>query len=261
MDYRNKVVFVAGGTSGTNLGIAEAFAAAGARVVVASRKQDKVDAAVAQLSRHGGEVRRYACDVRDFDAVAAAFADAAEKLGPVDVVISGAAGNFVAPASELSANAFKTVVDIDLLGTFNVMRASWPHLRKPGAALINITAAQSWLPMSHQVHVCAAKAGIDQVTRTLALEWGASGVRVNSIAPGPIGETEGMARLAPTEASVKAWTRTVPMGRFGRKDDIAKAALWLCSEDASYITGVVLPVDGGLSLNGSGAIVAAMSAT
>jgi NAD(P)-dependent dehydrogenase (short-subunit alcohol dehydrogenase family) len=261
MDYRNKVVFVAGGTSGINLGIAEGFAAAGARVIVASRKQDKVDAAVARLSRDGGLASGYALDVRNFDAVAAAFADVAEKFGAVDVLVSGAAGNFLAPAAEMSANAFKTVVDIDLLGTFNVMRAAWPHLRKPGAAVVSITAGQSWLAMQNQVHVCAAKAGVDQVTRTLALEWGPSGVRINSIAPGPIAATEGMARLAPTDASVAAWTAAVPLRRFGTPDDIAKAVMWICSEDAAYINGVVLPVDGGLTLNGSFAITSAMAAS
>src|SRR5262245_24926753 len=117
------------------------------------------------------------------DSVLAAVVDA---WGPVDVVVSGAAGNFLAPAASMSANAFKSVVDIDLLGTFNVLRASWPHLRKPGAAIVNITSANSWLPTPMQVHVCAAKAGIDQVTRTLAMEWGGAGVRVNAIAPGPI---------------------------------------------------------------------------
>ncbi|MFX7760046.1 SDR family NAD(P)-dependent oxidoreductase, partial [Acinetobacter baumannii] len=90
--------------------------------------------------------------------------------GPLDVLVSGAAGNFIAPAEQLSSNGFRTVVDIDLQGTFHVMRAAWPHLRKPGASIINISAGQSWLPMPGQVHVCAAKAGIDQITRTLAME-------------------------------------------------------------------------------------------
>ncbi|MGB4342939.1 MAG: SDR family oxidoreductase [Moraxellaceae bacterium] len=254
MSYQDKVVFVAGGTSGINLGIAEAFARAGARVAVLSRKADKVEAAITHLRSLTPDVLGFSADVRDYDAVAAALADTAAQWGPIDVVISGAAGNFMAPAINLSANAFKSVVDIDLLGTFNVMRASWEHLRKPGAAVINITAGQSWLPTPMQIHVCAAKAGVDQITRTLAIEWGPAGVRVNSIAPGPISGTEGMARLAPTEASEKAWTDSVPLKRFGTKADISRAALWLCSDDASYITGVVLPVDGGFTLWGSGAI-------
>jgi len=259
IEYTGKVVFVAGGTSGINLGIAEAFARAGAKVAVLSRRQEKVDAAIAQLRALKGEVRGFAADVRNFDAVSVALAATAADWGPLDVVVSGAAGNFLSPAAELSANAFKSVVDIDLLGTFNVLRASWPHLRKPGAALLNITAAQSWLPTPLQIHACAAKAGIDQVTRTLAMEWAGAGVRVNAIAPGPIAETEGMSRLAPTPAAQQIWVDIVPLKRLGQKQDISRAALWLCSSQASYITGVVLSVDGGLALGGSSAMTRAMS--
>lgn len=260
MNYQGKAVFIAGGSSGINLGIADAFAAAGASVAILSRRQEKIDAALAQLRRHGGRAIGFAADVRDFDAVAAALADAATELGLLDVLVSGAAGNFIAPAEQLSSNGFRTVIDIDLQGTFHVMRAAWPHLRKPGASIINISAGQSWLPMPGQVHVCAAKAGIDQITRTLAMEWGPHGVRINSIAPGPISGTEGMARLAPNEASQAAWTRAVPLGRFGTLADISQAALWLSSPQAAYITGVVLPVDGGLALGGGRGIHDAMMA-
>lgn len=257
--YADKAVFVAGGTGGINLGIAEAFAEAGANVAVLSRRQEKVDTAVRKLRTYGGEALGFAADVRSADAVADALASTAAEWGPLDVVVSGAAGNFLAAAADLSANAFKSVVDIDLLGTFNVLKASWPHLRKPGAALLNITAAQSWLPMPLQIHVCAAKSGIDQITRTLAMEWGAAGVRVNSIAPGPIADTEGMSRLARTPAAHEAWTQSVPLKRFGTVQDISRAGLWLCSDEASYITGVVLSVDGGIALGGSGTITRAMS--
>ena len=257
--YQDKVVFIAGGTSGINLGLAEAFAQAGAKVAVLSRRQEKVDAAVARLRALGGSARGFAADVRDHAAVSDALAATAADWGALDVVVSGAAGNFLAPAAELSANAFKSVVDIDLLGTFNVLKASWPHLRKPGAALLNITAAQSWLPTPLQIHACAAKAGIDQVTRTLAMEWGSAGVRVNAIAPGPIEDTEGMSRLAPTPAAQQAWTESVPLRRYGTKQDISRAALWLCSEQANFITGVVLSVDDGVSLGGSSAMTRAMA--
>ncbi|MDD3763786.1 MAG: SDR family oxidoreductase [Nevskiales bacterium] len=260
MTFRDKVVFVAGGTTGINFGIAESFAEAGARVAVLSRSQERVDAAVAELKRHGGDVIGFAADVRDYDALSSAMASTAAQLGAIDVLISGAAGNFVAPASELSANGFKAVIDIDLLGCFNVMRAAYDHLRKPGAAIINISAPQSWLPTPFQIHVGAAKAGIDQVTRTAAIEWGPQGIRVNAIAPGPIAGTEGMRRLAPTPAAEKAWTDSVPLRRWGSKAEIARAAQWLCSDDAAYVTGVVLPVDGGWSLGGSSAMTTAVTA-
>ncbi|MGV9859852.1 SDR family oxidoreductase [Gordonia sp. NPDC003425] len=248
-------VFIAGGTSGINLALAQRFAERGDSVAVLSRSKEKVDGAVAAL---GCNALGFAADVRDPDAVAAAFAETAERFGPIDVVVSGAAGNFVAPAAELSPRGFGAVVDIDLRGTWHVMHAAWPHLRKPGASIINISAAQSWLPTPGQVHVSAAKAGVDQVTRTLAMEWGPAGVRVNSIAPGPIRGTEGMARLAPTKASEDAWTQAVPLARFGSTEDIWNAVDWLTSDAASYVTGVVLSVDGGLSLGGSSAITAAI---
>lgn len=246
-----RTVFVAGGTSGINLALARGFASEGDRVAVLSRSQEKVDAAVRDL---GDDAKGFAADVRDADAVAAALHGTHEAWGPIDVLISGAAGNFVAPAAELSANGFASVVDIDLRGTFHVMRGAWPYLRKPGAAIVNISAAQSWLPTPGQVHVSAAKAGVDQVTRTLAMEWGPAGVRVNSVAPGPILGTEGMARLAPNAEAEKAWTEAVPLRRFGDTDDIWNAVRWLVSDEAAYVTGVVLSVDGGLSLGGSSAI-------
>jgi NAD(P)-dependent dehydrogenase (short-subunit alcohol dehydrogenase family) len=132
VNFRNKVVFVAGGTTGINFGIAESFVAAGARVAVLSRRQDKVDAAVATLEAKGGEAIGFAADVRSIEALDAAMAATAAQWGPIDVLISGAAGNFVSEAESLSANGFKTVIDIDLLGCFNVMKAAFPHLRKPG---------------------------------------------------------------------------------------------------------------------------------
>lgn len=258
MSFSKQVVFIAGGSSGINLGIADSFATAGAKVAILGRTQDKLDVATAHLRRNGAEVLGFSADVRDFDSVDKALAATADQFGPIDVVVSGAAGNFLAPAASMSSNAFRTVVDIDLLGTFNVLRAAFPHLRKPGARIVNISAGQSWMPTPLQAHVCAAKAGVDQLTRTLAMEWGPAGVRVNSIAPGPIEGTEGMARLAPNPKAHAAWVRSVPLGRFGQLEDISNAALWLCSTQASYVTGVVLSVDGGLALGGSGAITQAL---
>jgi NAD(P)-dependent dehydrogenase (short-subunit alcohol dehydrogenase family) len=253
-DFTDKHVFVAGGTAGINLGIAEGFARAGARVAVCSRSQEKVDAAVRRL---GGETPAralgFACDVRDFARVSEVLTQASSAFGPIDVLVSGAAGNFPVPAVGLSSNGFKAVVDIDLVGTFHVMRAAYGHLRKPGASVINISAQQAFQPVALQVHVCAAKAGVDQVTRVLALEWGKEGVRVNSISPGPVAGTGGMERLAPKAGFPEGMLgEVIPLGRIGVKDDIAQCALFLSSPWASYITGVVLPVDGGMSLNGGG---------
>jgi len=251
-------VFVAGGTSGINLGIAEGFARAGARVAVMSRSQDKVDRAVERLRALGSDATGGAADVRDYEATAGVLKAIHNQFGDFDVLVSGAAGNFLASGLGMSPNAFRAVVDIDLIGTYHVLRAAHPMLRKPGAVVINISAPQSTMPMALQAHVCAAKAGVDMLTRVLALEWAKDGIRVNAIVPGAIADTEGMARLAPTDEARNAATRSVPLGRLGSVEDIADACKLLASPLAAYVTGVVLPVDGGWSLVGAGG---AMSAT
>ena len=240
-----KTAFVAGGSSGINLGIAKRFAAAGANVVLISRSQEKIEAAAKEVSTFGKPAIGIAADVRDYVAVEAALKRTFEEFGPIDIVLSGAAGNFVAPALGMSANGFKTVVDIDLIGTFNVLRASFEFLRRPGASLISITAGQAERASLFQAHVCAAKAGINMLTKCLALEWGPAGVRVNAISPGPIADTEGMARLATTpEAEARVKERN-PLRRYGTKDEIADMALFLSSDQAAYVNGAIVPVDGG----------------
>jgi NAD(P)-dependent dehydrogenase (short-subunit alcohol dehydrogenase family) len=257
-DFTGRSVFIAGGTSGINLGIAEAFAEAGARVAVLSRSQQKVDDARRRLKSFGGVALGFVADVRNADATTAALEAAHDAFGPIDVLVSGAAGNFPAPALGMSANGFKAVVDIDLLGTFNVLRGAHAFLRKPGATVVNISAPQSVVAMPMQAHVCAAKAGVDMLTRVLAIEWGCDGIRVNAVIPGPIEDTEGMARLAPTEAAQQAVARSVPLGRFGTKQDVANLVMFLASPWAAYITGAVIPVDGGWSTNGLGGLAQAM---
>ncbi len=257
-EYTGQHVFVAGGTSGINLGIAQSFARAGARVTVLSRSAEKVQAAVASLQALGAEAAGHAADVRDYAAVEAALKAAAAQFGKINVLVSGAAGNFPAPALGLSSNGFRAVLEIDLLGTFHVLRAAFAHLKKPGAAVINISAPQAMQPIEFQMHVCAAKAGVDMCTRVGAIEWGAAGVRVNSVIPGPIADTEGMRRLAPTPETEKIVLDSVPLGHFGTVDDIADCCLWLASPMARYVTGAVIPVDGGWSLGGAGAAAAGM---
>ncbi len=173
---------------------------------------------------------------------------ARERFGPLDIVVSGAAGNFVAPAGQMSANAFKTVVDIDLIGSFNVLRAAYPHLTRPGAALLAISAPQRNHPAMMQAHACAAKAGINMLVKCLAMEWGVEGIRVNAISPGPIAGTEGMARLTPTAAMEHALKNRLPLREYGTLRDVADAALFLASENARYITGTILDCDGGYQL-------------
>lgn len=244
-----KVAFLAGASGGINLGIALGFAEAGAKVALISRSPEKIEAAAQMLRDAGHQAIGMAADVRKPEAVEAALSATQEKWGNIDIVLSGAAGNFVAPASALSPNGFKTVVDIDLLGTFNVFRLSYPYLTKPGASLIAITAMQAEKPTIYQIHACAAKAGVNMVTKCLALEWGGEGIRVNAIAPGGVLDTEGMRRLS-AGADLSTAGKKVPLGRFAVKRDIANLAVFLCSEQASYITGTIIDCDGGSALTG-----------
>ncbi|NVN99557.1 MAG: SDR family oxidoreductase [Geobacteraceae bacterium] len=252
LDFSGKVVVVIGGTSGINRGIAELFATHGAKVAVASRKQEKVDDTVTALRQLGADAMGFVADVRELEVLEAGLQTVHDRFGDFDVVVSGAAGNFPALANDLSGNAFKSVIDIDLRGTFHVMKTVYPLLRKPGASVINISAPQAFIPMKAQAHVCAAKAGVDMITRTLALEWGATGVRVNSVVPGPIDGTEGMARLAPDEKIRSMVARSVPLGRLGTPADVGNACLFLASELGSFVSGTILPVDGGWSQNSCG---------
>lgn len=246
-----KTAFVAGGTSGINLAIAHGLAEAGASVAVFSRNAERVEQATATLRAHGGRSEGYVGDVRDYAAVEQALAACHETLGALDIVVSGAAGNFICPANQLSPNGFKAVVDIDLLGTFNVLRAAYAHLVRPGASLINIGAPQSTEAFFGQAHVSAAKAGVDMLTRSLAVEWGREGIRVNGIVPGPIEGTEGVARLAPTPEIRAAWEQGNPMGRMGTGREVANVALFLASPAASYVNGTIIYCDGGQVLGGA----------
>jgi NAD(P)-dependent dehydrogenase (short-subunit alcohol dehydrogenase family) len=167
------------------------------------------------------------------------------------VLVAGAAGNFPAPAEGISANGFKTVIDIDLLGAFNSTRAAFEQLSKTKGSVIFISAGQAYMPYPYQAHVGAAKAGIDMMMKNIAMEWGRLGIRLNSIVPGPIAGTEGMKRLG-SEQMTKQLERVVPLQRYGTTDDIGQAAVFLGSELASYITGSVMVVDGGMNLPGSG---------
>jgi NAD(P)-dependent dehydrogenase (short-subunit alcohol dehydrogenase family) len=249
-----KTAFISGGTGGINLGIAKRFTSLGARVAVLGRNPEKAARAVEEIAAESGgaPALAYTADVRDYPALSAALSAAAGELGGVDILIAGQAGNFPALALGMSANAFKAVVEIDLIGTFNLFRAGHEHLRVPGASLIAITAGQAVRAMPLQAHVCAAKAGVNMLLKTLALEWGPMGIRVNGISPGPIAGTEGMARLAPTPEAEAAAVASVPLQRMGGIDEIGEAAVYLCSPAGAYITGTILDVDGGTGAGGVG---------
>jgi peroxisomal 2,4-dienoyl-CoA reductase len=261
----NHVAFVTGGGTGITGGVARALAEAGANVALVSRRMEHLEPAANAINearrdargtsptvREGsdsdsnaiGEAFAVAADVRNPEEVEKAIAATVERFGKVDIVVNGAAGNFLCAAEELSPNGFGTVVDIDLKGSFNVCRAAFEQLKKNHGQILNISATLHYLGTPMQIHVSAAKAGVDALTKNLAVEWGRYGIRVNAIAPGPIGDTEGMKRLVPEPIKEKLKQR-IPLGRFGLIEDIENAAVFLCSEAASYINGAIIVVDGG----------------
>lgn len=246
----DEVVFISGGGSGVNLGIARVLARHGARLAICGRTAARLETAASELEEIGGRpVIAAVADVRDADAVEAAFARLADEIGPATGVICGAAGNFLAPAETISPNGFRAVVGIDLLGSFNVARAGFAQLRQTRGSVLFVTGGQAHAAYALQAHVGAAKAGVDQLMRSLAVEWGRYGVRANSIMPGPVHDTEGMRRLA-GETGVQDWIDSVPLGRFADADEIGVMAAVLLSRLASFVTGAVVAVDGGLDATG-----------
>jgi NAD(P)-dependent dehydrogenase (short-subunit alcohol dehydrogenase family) len=249
--FKNQTVFVTGGSSGINFAIAKTFASLGANLAICARNQERLNEAAEKLCETGAKVVARAVDVRDSEQMQVLLDEVGSELGPIKVLVCAAAGNFPCPAEKLSPNGFKSVVDIDLLGSFNATHASFRQLKETRGSILFISAGMSYIPYFAQAHVGAAKAGVDNLMRNLALEWGRFGIRSNSIVPGPIEDTEGMNRLAPGKLGEKLKSM-IPLQRFGSKDEIAQAAVFLSSPLASYITGTSLIVDGGQNLPGSG---------
>jgi NAD(P)-dependent dehydrogenase (short-subunit alcohol dehydrogenase family) len=230
--------------------MALSFAAEGAQVCVIGRRQDALDETVELAAGRGGSAFALTCDVRDAQRVQDVAAEIVRRTGRIDVLVNNAAGNFVARSEELSPNGFKAVVDIVLNGTFHCTRYAFDALRESRGAILNIIATYAWGGEPGALHSASAKAGVLAMTRTLAAEWGRFGIRVNAIAPGPV-HTEGTDKnlwsVADVERQVAA---QVPLGRLGEPGDVARAALWLCSDEASWVSGAALPVDGAHWLHG-----------
>lgn len=253
---RGKVALITGGGSGIGLEIARQFGKHGANLCIMGRRQNVLNTAVDELRGLGIQAIGVSGDVRKREDADNAVNQAVEQFGRLDILVNGAAGNFLAASEDLSSNAFRTVLDIDAVGTFTMCSAARKYLQRggrgkgkgqeeEGGSIINISATLHYTAMWYQVHVSAAKAAVDSTTRTMALEWGTDyGIRSNAIAPGPIANTPGMAKLAPTEAAVDP-RLDIPLGRMGAPWDIAMAALFLSSDAGRYINGATIVVDGG----------------
>ena len=253
------VALVTGGGTGIGFGISKLLSALGAHVVIASRKPEHLENALADITNAGGKASTVALDVRDQPRVKAVVDDIVAQHGRIDVLVNNAAGNFYAPSATLSANAWRSVLEIDLFGTFYCSQAVYPIMAQQGGGRIVSTSMtlhyRGWPLMAHAT---AAKAGVDALTRTLAVEWAPQRIRVNAIAPGPI-PTEGVRKaftppadsgvpdvFAATERHMAAYAeKGIPLGRWGSPEDIANMVAFLASPAGDWITGAIFVIDGG----------------
>lgn len=248
--FRGRTVFVTGGAGTINAGIARGFAELGGRVALAGRTMQRLEDAAVEIRALGAEALALQADVQQIETLEAALATTERTLGKVDILICGAAANFPAPAEQMSAEGFRKVISVDLLGSFNAARAAFTQLKATRGNIVFVSATNAIMPFAFQSHVGAAKAGVDSLMRGLALEWGKYGIRCNSVLPGPIEKTEGLRRLL-TEQDIAELRSYVPLGRFGTIEDVAAVCCFLASPLASLLTGVSLVADGGQSFSGS----------
>ena len=251
---KGKSIIITGGGTGLGKSMATRFAELGADLVITSRRQNVIDETAEELRQHGGQVLAVSCDVRDPDQVQHMVDETVKTFGKIDILLNNAAGNFISPTENLSPNAFKTVVDIVLNGTFFCTQAAGKVMRKnKGGVILNIVTTYSWTGSGYVVPSACAKAGVLAMTRSLAVEWAKYGIRTVAIAPGPFPTKGAWSRLAPPGLGIeKKMKERIPLKRVGEHIELANLASYLISDQAAYINGEVVTIDGGEWLKGAG---------
>jgi NAD(P)-dependent dehydrogenase (short-subunit alcohol dehydrogenase family) len=253
--FRDRTVVVTGGGTGLGRSMAQYLLSLGANVAICGRRREVVEQAAAEMATSGGAVLALRCDVRQSEEVEAMLIAVRERFGPIHGLLNNAAGNFICPTERLSYNAFNSVVDIVLKGTYNCTLAvgkQWIADRTPGA-ILNISTTYAWTGSGYVVPSAVAKAGALIMVRSLASEWGKYRIRLNAIAPGSFPTEGAWSRLRPPELGDESdVVQKIPLGRFGEHQELANLAAYLLSDFSAYITGACITIDGGAWLRGAG---------
>ena len=245
--FKDQVAVITGGGTGIGLAIASRLGSLGARIAIASRNSENLEAGCAALRTSGVDALVVQLDVRNPEQVDEMVVRTVKHFGSLDILINNAAGNFVCRAEELSPNGWNSVIGIVLNGTFYCSRAVGQYMiaRKRGGSIVSILANYVWTGSPGTIHSAAAKAGVMSMTQTLAVEWAPHGIRVNAVAPGPIESPGAAKQLWSTPDAVDRITNMVPLRRWGKPEEVADAVAFLVSPLAGFITGEIMTIDGG----------------
>ena len=252
---KNKTIIITGGGTGLGKSMATRFGELGANLVLTSRRQEVLDEAARDINdKTGAEILTVSTDIRHSDQVTEMVKKAMDKFGKIDCLLNNAAGNFISPTENLSENAFRTIIDIVLVGTFNCTQAAGKAMRDSGGGVIlNIVTTYAFTGSGYVVPSACAKSGVLAMTRSLAVEWAKYGIRTNAIAPGPFPTIGALKRLVPPGLNIeKKMMERVPLKRFGEHDELANLASYLMADESGYMNGEVITMDGGEWLKGAG---------